>query len=92
MRGPYSPPLSVRKVRATRHSHNPVMTVRQKKLTGTFLLLGLVIVWSLVAMALAQAPVLASSFPLQIAYYVFAGAGWIIPAMPLIKWMSGPKR
>jgi hypothetical protein len=23
-------------------------------------------------------------------YYVVAGLGWVLPAMPLIKWMSRP--
>ncbi len=67
------------------------MTLRQKKLIGAVLLLALVIVWSLTAVAVAQAPVLAKSFALQMLYYVIAGMGWIVPAMPLIKWMSTPK-
>ena len=67
------------------------MTIRQKKLIGTVLLLSLVVVWSLLAVAVAQARFLAGSPALQMAYYVIAGMGWVLPAMPLIKWMSGPK-
>ncbi|KIZ40558.1 MULTISPECIES: DUF2842 domain-containing protein [Rhodopseudomonas] len=66
------------------------MTIRTRKLFGTIALLVLVIVWSLVAMAVAQAPVLADSGWLQAAYYVIAGLGWVLPAMPIISWMSRP--
>jgi hypothetical protein len=66
------------------------MTIRQRKFVGTILMFILVIVWSLTAMAVAQLPALAASYPLQVAFYVIAGMGWVLPAMPLIRWMSGP--
>jgi Protein of unknown function (DUF2842) len=66
------------------------MHVRTRKLIGTVLLLLLATVWSLTAMVIAQAPVIANSGWLQAAYYVVAGLGWVLPAMPLIKWMTGP--
>jgi len=66
------------------------MSIRIRKLIGTVALLTLVIVWALVAMALAQ-PILASANGLVAAlYYVIAGFAWVLPAMPLIKWMSRP--
>ncbi|MGO9356934.1 MAG: DUF2842 domain-containing protein [Xanthobacteraceae bacterium] len=68
------------------------MKIRQRKLLGTVLLLLLVVVWSLLAMALAQAPWIAASKLIQFAYYVTAGLGWVLPAMPLISWMSRPDR
>ena len=27
---------------------------------------------------------------IEIAYYIVAGLGWVLPAMPLISWMSRP--
>jgi Protein of unknown function (DUF2842) len=48
----------------------------------------LVIVWALVAMGLAQAPAIHDSTFASIAYYVIAGIGWVLPAMPLVRWMS----
>ncbi len=66
------------------------MKIRQRKLLGTVVLLVLVIVWSLLAMALAQAPVIAGSKLIQFVYYVVAGLGWVLPAMPIISWMSRP--
>lgn len=66
------------------------MKIRQRKLLGTVALLVLVTVWSLLAMALAQAPVIAGSRLIQFVYYVVAGLGWVLPAMPIISWMSRP--
>ncbi|MGB6538921.1 MAG: DUF2842 domain-containing protein [Xanthobacteraceae bacterium] len=64
------------------------MPIRLRKLIGAIALLVLVIVWALVAMALAQAPAIHDSTAASIAYYVIAGLGWVLPAMPLIRWMS----
>jgi hypothetical protein len=68
------------------------MKIRQRKLLGTVALLALVVVWSLLAMALAQAPWIAASRLVQFVYYAAAGLGWVLPAMPLISWMSRPDR
>jgi len=66
------------------------MQIRTRKLIGTIGLLLLAITWSLIAMALAQAPVIANSKWLQAVYYVVAGLGWVLPAMPIVTWMSRP--
>jgi hypothetical protein len=68
------------------------MPIRLRKFIGAVLLLALVIVWALVAMALAQAPVIHDSAIGSIAYYVIAGVGWVLPAMPIVSWMSRPNR
>ncbi len=68
------------------------MPIRTRKLVGTIALIVLVVVWSLVAMALAQAPLVAGSKLVQAAYYVVVGVGWVLPAMPIIAWMSRPDR
>ena len=64
------------------------MPIRLRKLLGTLALLVLVVVWALVAMALAQSPAIHDSPVLSVAYYVIAGIGWVLPAMPIISWMS----
>ena len=66
------------------------MPIRQRKLIGTVALLVLVIVWALVAMALAQSMLTAVNGLIAAIYYVVAGMGWVLPAMPLISWMSRP--
>ena len=67
------------------------MPIRLRKFLGTIALFVLVIVWALVAMALAQSPAIHDSAFLSIAYYVIAGIGWVLPAMPIVAWMS-PRR
>ncbi len=66
-----------------------IMSVRTRKLIGVFALFALVIVWALVAMAIAQFPPIFQNQLVAGLYYVVAGIGWVLPAMPLIKWMSG---
>ena len=68
------------------------MTIRTRKFFGTIALLVLVVVWSLMGMTIAQTPWLASSGLLQAIFYVVAGLGWVLPAMPIISWMSRPDR
>jgi hypothetical protein len=64
------------------------MPLRLRKLIGTIALLVLVLAWALLAMALAQAPAIRDNTALSIAYYVIAGLGWVLPAMPIVTWMS----
>ena len=67
------------------------MPIRLRKFIGAVGLFVLVIVWALVAMALAQAPAIHDNTFASIAYYVVAGMGWVLPAMPLVRWMSAPR-
>ena len=64
------------------------MPMRIRKLLGAVLLFVLVIVWALLAMALAQFPPIFENAWVAGLYYVVAGIGWVLPAMPLVKWMS----
>ena len=66
------------------------MSLRMRKLVGAFALFALVIVWSLLAMALAQFMLPATTGLVAVAYYVVVGLGWVLPAMPLVRWMSRP--
>jgi hypothetical protein len=68
------------------------MPVRLRKFIGTIALFVLVILWALVAMALAQVPAIRDSTVASIAYYVIAGLGWVVPAMPIVSWMSDRQR
>jgi len=64
------------------------MPIRIRKLFGAVALIILVVVWALVAMAVAQFPMVKANGLLETLYYVLAGLGWVLPAMPLIRWMS----
>jgi len=66
------------------------MRMRTRKFLGTIALLVLVVVWSLMGMTVAQTPWLANSRLAQAIFYVVAGIGWVLPAMPIISWMSRP--
>jgi hypothetical protein len=88
LRAPYSPPLPARKPRSSHEPHISVMRIRTRKFIGTILLLVLGVVWSLLGMTVAQTPWLASSGLLQAICYVVAGLGWVLPAMPIVSWMS----
>jgi len=68
------------------------MTIRTRKFIGTIALLLLVVVWSLMGMAAAQMPWLAESGLRQAIFYVVAGIGWVLPAMPIVSWMARPDR
>ena len=66
------------------------MTIRTRKFLGTIALLLLALIWSLMGMAVAQMPFLAESGILQAIFYVVVGMGWVLPAMPIVSWMSRP--
>ncbi len=66
------------------------MHIRTRKLIGTVLLLVLVMVWALVAMALAQSVLTDINGLVAAIFYVVAGLGWVLPGMVLIKWMLRP--
>jgi Protein of unknown function (DUF2842) len=63
------------------------MSIRTRKLIGAIALVILVLTWSLVAMALAQSPVIKANGLIEGIYYAVAGLGWVLPAMPLVRWM-----
>ena len=66
------------------------MSIRARKFIGTVALLVLVSVWGLLAMALAQSVLTDINGFVAAIYYVVAGFGWVLPAMPLISWMARP--
>ena len=66
------------------------MSIRSRKFVGTVALLVLVCVWGLLAMALAQSVLTDINGFVAAIYYVVAGLGWVLPAMPLISWMAKP--
>lgn len=68
------------------------MPIRMKKLIGTFLLIILVLVYSVVATIVAVAQ-LSESGPLaHLAFFTLTGLLWVLPAMGIIKWLMLPPR
>jgi hypothetical protein len=68
------------------------MPTRLKKLIGTVLLIVLVLVYALFATAVATATLAEASGWIHLAYFLFTGVLWVVPAMFLIKWMEKPSR
>ncbi len=67
------------------------MPLRLRKFVGAIALFALVTVWALLAMVLAQVPAIRDNALAATLYYVIAGLGWVLPAMPLVRWMSGAR-
>jgi hypothetical protein len=68
------------------------MSIRARKFVGTIALIVLVAVWALLAMALAQSVLTDINGFVTALYYIIAGLGWVLPAMPLISWMARPDK
>ena len=67
------------------------MRKRSRKLAGAFIMVAFVMVYALIAMALAQSRLVQDGGVLvQTTYYVVLGLAWILPLMPLISWMERP--
>ena len=69
------------------------MPRRARKLIGSAIMLVFVIFYALIAMALAQSRPLQEALALvQSIGYMILGLAWVLPLMPLIKWMERPDR
>ena len=68
------------------------MPIRLKRFVGMLLLIALVVVYSLVAIAIASYRLAESPWYVHLAFFGFAGIFWILPAMFIISWMERPAR
>ena len=68
------------------------MPRRLRTLIGTLAILVFICVYALVAMALAESRIVDAPKLVQTLAYFLLGIVWILPVMPLIRWMEGPKR
>jgi uncharacterized membrane protein YuzA (DUF378 family) len=66
------------------------MKRRTRKLIGSVVMLSFVVLYALMAMALAQGRIQDASRLWQNVFYVVIGLAWILPLMPLISWMERP--
>ncbi len=63
------------------------MSSSAKKLLGTVALVALVVIYALVATAIASAHLAESAWWIHMLYFFFSGILWVVPAMFIIKWM-----
>ncbi|MFT4098106.1 MAG: DUF2842 domain-containing protein [Rhodoblastus sp.] len=69
------------------------MPMRVRKLIGALFMVAYVIVYALVAMALAQSrPIQEASAWLQPFLYAVLGMIWIVPLLPVVAWMAREDR
>ncbi len=67
------------------------MRRRRRKFLGMLLTLALVGTYALIAMVLAQARfVLDAPDPLRWLAYAALGLAWVLPMLPLVRWMERP--
>ena len=74
------------------HPETTQVPIRLRKFIGAIALLTLVIVWALIAMALAQSALTDINGIVAAIYYAVVGLGWVLPAMPIVSWMSRPDK
>ena len=67
------------------------MSARIRKLFGGIVMIVFVVVYALIAMALAQSrPLQEAPALVQTIGYIVLGLAWTLPLAPLIKWMERP--
>jgi uncharacterized membrane protein len=64
------------------------MNIRLKKLIDTVMLIALVVIYALAATTFATYRLADSSAWAHLAFFVFSGILWVLPAMWLISWME----
>ena len=65
------------------------MNRRSRALLGGFVMIAFVILYALIAMALAQSrPVQDAPGWLQPVLYAILGLLWVLPMMPLVSWIA----
>ncbi len=64
------------------------MNPRLKKLIGTIVMILFVILYALVVMAIAPRILTGNSKLVEMVFYLVAGLAWVLPLMPLIRWME----
>jgi uncharacterized membrane protein YuzA (DUF378 family) len=64
------------------------MSPRLKKLIGTIVMVMFVALYALIIVALAPRILTGSSKLVELLFYIVAGLAWVIPLLPLIRWME----
>lgn len=66
------------------------MRQRIRKLVGTVLILIFVMIYGPLAMALAESRILEAPKYVQVVAYLVLGLAWVVPLLPLVRWMQKP--
>lgn len=68
------------------------MSTRTRKLVGTVVMVVFIFTYALFAMAVAEGRITSAPKPVQTIAYIVLGLIWILPMMPLIRWMAKPDK
>jgi predicted membrane channel-forming protein YqfA (hemolysin III family) len=68
------------------------MGMRSRKLIGTVVMLGFIGFYALFAMAVAEGRIRDASTAVQTIVYIVLGLIWVLPMLPLIRWMNKPDK
>ncbi|TPI09197.1 DUF2842 domain-containing protein [Mesorhizobium sp. B4-1-3] len=63
------------------------MPIRLKKLIGTILLVALVVIYALIASAVAVTRLAEYGPTAHFLFFLLSGFLWVLPAMAIIKWL-----
>jgi len=66
------------------------MGIRTRKLVGTIAMVVFICFYALIAMALAESRIRDAPTAIQTVAYIVLGLVWIVPLLPLIRWMGRP--
>ena len=66
------------------------MGMRTRKLIGTVAMVLFIGFYALFAMAVAEGRIRDAPTLLQTLAYIVLGLAWVLPVMPLIRWMEKP--
>jgi predicted membrane channel-forming protein YqfA (hemolysin III family) len=67
------------------------MSPRLRKLIGTVVIIPFVIGYAALAMALADSRISQAPEAVRALAYALLGLAWVIPLLPLIRWMERPE-
>ncbi|MET0530782.1 MAG: DUF2842 domain-containing protein [Microvirga sp.] len=68
------------------------MGMRFRKLIGTVVMLVFIFTYALFAMAVAEGRITQAPKLVQTLAYVVLGLIWVVPLMPLVRWMAKPDK
>ncbi|MBZ6075021.1 DUF2842 domain-containing protein [Microvirga puerhi] len=68
------------------------MGMRTRKLIGTVVMMIFIAFYVLFAMAVAEGRITEAPKPMQTIAYIVLGLIWIVPLLPLIRWMGKPDK
>ena len=68
------------------------MNARTRKLVGTIVMVVFIFAYALFAMAVAEGRITDAPKPLQTVAYIVLGLIWVLPMMPLVRWMAKPDK